>query len=190
MKDLLTSINEAEDNPDYQHYIDHVPEEGIWLEFGVSSGATFRRFAEYTTKPFYGFDCWEGLPEDWLTAAGIARHAKGEFRSGPPTDLPSHCVLVSGLFEDSLPKFCKEHKDLIAFVHIDCDLYSSTKTIFDNLKDRFQDGAVIMFDEICGYDGWEIHEYKAFNEFLEETKYKHECLGKYGTHQMGFKIYK
>jgi hypothetical protein len=174
----------------WQNYFTAAPENGMWMEFGVSSGSTFRIIAEGTTKKVYGFDCWEGLPEEWLNSEGNPRHAKGDFKSDRPTNLPENCILIDGLFEDSIPTFIETHKEPIALIHIDCDLYSSTKTIFDNFKDQFQSGTIIIFDELIDYDGWELHEYKAFNEFLDETGYKWECLGRHGPHRVGMRIYK
>ena len=54
----------------------------------------------------------------------------------------------------------------------------------------FQDGTVICFDELINYYGYEEHEWKAWHEFLNETKYKWEVLGRYGGEQVGFIIYK
>ncbi len=187
---LIDSITKAEHNSGYKYYTDQAPENGIWLEFGVSSGGTLKQIASLTTKTVYGFDSWEGLPENWLTDKGTTVRPKGEYKANPPTDLPSNCVLISGLFEDSIPKFCKEISEPVSLMHIDCDLYSSTKTIFDNFENKFQNGSIILFDELYNYDGWELHEYKAFNEFLEKTKYNYTCLGKYGNHQYGYKIFK
>src|SRR5579872_2213853 len=39
-----------------------------YLEFGVSGGGSFKWFLEHCKHPsssFYGFDTFEGLPEDW-----------------------------------------------------------------------------------------------------------------------------
>jgi hypothetical protein len=160
--------------------------EGLYLEFGVHKGGTLSIIAKSTNNKVYGFDSFEGLPEDWFAA-----NNKGHFACDIPTDLPENTELVVGLFQDTLPKFVEEHKEQkVAFLHVDCDLYSSTKCIFDNLKHNFQDGSIICFDELIDYEGWENHEWKAWNEFLEETGYKWEVLGKYGTHQVAFKIYK
>ena len=52
---------------------------------------------------------------------------------------------------------------------MDCDLYSSTKTVFNLLKDKIVAGTVIVFDEYFNYLGWEQGEHKAFREFLAET---------------------
>ena len=55
----------------------------------------------------------------------------------------------------------------VAFLHVDCDLYSSTKTVLSFLADRLKPGAVIVFDEYFSYVGWENHEHAAFDEFVK-----------------------
>jgi hypothetical protein len=62
------------------------------------------------------------------------------------------------------------------FLHIDCDLYSSTKTIFNLLKGRIVSGTVIVFDEYFNYDGWEKGEYLAFQKYVKENQIKYEYL--------------
>ena len=76
-----------------------------------------------------------------------------------------------------MPEFVKQHNHPVAFVHIDSDLYSSAKTIFDCLKDNIVSGTVIVFDEFFNYPGWEDGEYRAFMEFIEETKLDFSYLG-------------
>lgn len=39
--------------------------EGLIMEFGVYSGRTINHMANLTNKTIYGFDSFEGLPEDW-----------------------------------------------------------------------------------------------------------------------------
>ncbi|MCK9909618.1 class I SAM-dependent methyltransferase, partial [Microbacteriaceae bacterium K1510] len=109
-------------------------------------------------------------PEDWRT--GIA---KGAF-AGPLPTVPGNVTLVSGLFSDTLPQFSQQHLGPIAFLHVDCDLYSSTATIFDCLGDRLRPGSVILFDEYFNYPGWRQHEFKAFQEFVArgEVAYRYE----------------
>lgn len=171
-------------------YSEKVTVDGLWLEFGVSSGASLRQISESTTNKVYGFDCWTGLPEDWVDYnTGNARHSKGDFISTPPTNLPDNVELISGLFEESIPPFVKSHKGKpIALIHIDCDLYSSTKTIFDNMKEMFVDGTIILFDELVEYDGWQYHEFKAFKEFLQETQFNWDIVYRHGPHQVGIVI--
>jgi len=161
--------------------------DGLYLEFGVATGFTIKNIAAATQNKVYGFDSFEGLPEDW---EGY-QEKKGAFKCAIPKDLPSNVELLVGLFDETIPKFIEQHKnEKVAYMHVDCDIYSSTKCIFDNFKNMFQDGSVICFDELVHYPGWEINEWKAWHEFLEETKYKWEVLGKYAPHQVAFKIHK
>lgn len=156
---------------------------GLIMELGVFQGHTINIIADtFPEETVYGFDSFEGLPEDWFDLK------KGHFKCDIPT-VKDNVKLVHGYFQDSIPKFLEVNSELISIVHIDCDLYSSTKCIFDLFCYRFQVGSIIIFDELYDYTGWENHEYKAFNEFLESTGYKAECIGKYNAHQAGFKLY-
>lgn len=167
--------------------------DGLYLEFGVNSGHSIRRIAAFTEKHIYGFDSFEGLPEAWN---GLE---VGHFTTdGNLPNVPNNVTLIKGWFDETIPVFKKTNADTVAFVHIDCDLYSSTKTIFDNLKNRFVNGSIIAFDEIFNYGAagagnpylWREHEYKAFCEFLEENGWSADCIGIYGNCQAGFILYK
>lgn len=187
--DMHQAIKDLTDNKKFKDYLNIMPEKGLVMEFGVSSGGTYREICAATDRPVFGFDSWEGLPEDWLDHENNSRHKKEDFQSGAPRDLPKNSILVNGWFEDSVPKFISIINEPVAFMHIDCDLYSSTKTIFNNFKNRFQPGSIIIFDELIGYDGWEKHEYKAFHELLEDINYKWECVGRHGSFQFGMRIF-
>ena len=164
--------------------------DGVILEFGVAGGATTRNIATLNpTRKVYGFDSFKGLPEEWN---GMV---VGQFACELPKDFPSNVELVIGTFQDTLPIFLGCHSnEPISSIHIDCDLYSSTKFVLDTLKDKVQNGLIILFDEIVGskaaYPTWEEHEYRAFDEFINETGYRWECFANYGPHQRGFKIYR
>jgi len=161
--------------------------EGLVMEFGVFSGSSITQLAKRnTSRTVYGFDSFEGLPEHWMSG-----YDAGHFACELPK-VPENVVLVKGWFNETLPLFLEQNKEQVAFIHIDCDLYSSTKTIFDNVKNRLAQNCIFVFDELVNYGNnlWREHEYKAFQEFLEETKYKYQCVGKWGHHQAAFKIYK
>ncbi len=85
--------------------------------------------------------------------------------------------LVKGWFEDTLPEFVSKHSEKCSFIHIDCDLYSSTKTIFKFLNEKIEKGTVIVFDEFFNYPGWKNGEFKAFMEFIELNHMKFEYIG-------------
>jgi hypothetical protein len=37
----------------------------LWLEFGVATGTTINYISRFTNDKVYGFDSFEGLPENW-----------------------------------------------------------------------------------------------------------------------------
>lgn len=179
---ILEAINLAPATT-FKELIKLAPSKGLYLEFGVYQGESINIIAQQTNNTIFGFDSFEGLPEDWYV------HKKGDFKCDLPTNLPDNVRLIKGWYDYSIPEFMKLQKEKVSFIHIDCDLYSSTKTIFDNMFDKLNDQCIIIFDEIYGYEGYEHHEYKAFNEFLERSNYNWECVGKYSINQAGFRIY-
>ena len=154
--------------------IDRVRVEGLWLEFGVYKGKSLRKIAEKTRQTVFGFDSFEGLPEDW-----ILKYRKGDFslKGRLPEDMPKNVNLVKGEFSESLPAFLEKNAGPVAFLHIDCDLYQSTRTVFSHLKDRITAGTVILFDEFHNFPGWQEHEYRAFMEFIDSSRYSFEYIG-------------
>jgi hypothetical protein len=133
-------------------------------EFGVFSGSTINFLAKLTAKTVYGFDSFEGLPEAWTPEL-----PKGYFALKKLPKVRKNVTLVKGWFHETLLGFLEQNPGMMAFVHIDCDLYSSTKIVFELLEPRLVPGAVIVFDEYFNYPDWEEGEYKAFNEFLTRT---------------------
>lgn len=146
---------------------------GLYLEFGVEDGDSIRFIAKHVKSMVHGFDSFEGLPEAWFD-----RFEKSSFSTkGQIPDCPANVQLHVGWFDKSLPEFATSHAGKVAFMHVDCDLYSSTKTIFKVLGDRITSGTVIQFDEYFNYPGWKNHEFKAFQEFVAEKGIHYEYLG-------------
>jgi Macrocin-O-methyltransferase (TylF) len=146
--------------------------DGLYCEFGVWRGATINYIASRTDHTIHGFDSFEGLPEDWRSG-----YYKGTFDVDGLPKVSKNVVLHKGWFNESLPGWVKENPGPIAFMHLDADLYSSTKTVFDILADQIVPGTVIQFDEYFNYPGWQDGEYKAFQEFVESRDIKFEYLG-------------
>jgi hypothetical protein len=145
--------------------------DGLYLEFGVCQGTTVNYIANVKKdKTVYGFDSFEGLPEKWRTAE------KGTFKVDKLPSVRQNVSLIKGWYDESLPLFVKEHNEPVAFIHVDCDLYSSTKTLFRELASNIQCGTVIFFDEYFNYSGWEEHEYKAFQEFCKQNNVEYKYL--------------
>lgn len=157
--------------------LDEVKLPGMALEFGVATGTTLTIIADVLEDRLVaGFDVFSGLPETWRTG-----FPAGQFAQEPPT-IPGATIVV-GLFEDTLPAFLAEHDDPIAFLHVDADLYASTKTVLDLVGDRLQPGAVVLFDEFFNYPNWQQHEYRAFTEFIARTGRTFSFLGYTGNNE-------
>ncbi|MDF9839746.1 MULTISPECIES: class I SAM-dependent methyltransferase [unclassified Paenibacillus] len=147
---------------------------GSYLEFGVFKGNSINYISSLLpSETVYGFDSFEGLPEFWFPG-----FEKGTFNSqGILPEVNSNVQLVKGWFDETIPQFLTKHSQNCAFIHIDCDLYSSTKTIFNELKHLIVSGTIILFDEYFNYVTWKNAEHKAFMEFIEETGFSFEYIG-------------
>jgi len=170
---------------------------GIFAEFGVFEGKTLRMikqkmFKYMIDRPLYGFDSFEGLPEDYTPY-----YVKGMFSVEPSkvsrmTGLLRHSgvELVPGYFDETLEPFLVKHPGHCAFIHMDADLYSSTKYVLDVLMThhRLIPGTVIQFDEmfLVGRDDdvWYYDEFQAWNEFVEAYDIEFDWIGSY-TQRVG-----
>lgn len=153
-----------------------------WAEFGVGCGHNTtkmlrRLLAEDGT--LHLFDSWEGIPEPWEMGEGhTVRAGTWKYPSSVGISLKeidNRLVITDGLFEKTLPYHFPEQ---LGLVHIDCDLYSSTRDILFGAKDHIGSGTVLIFDELIGYQYYEDHEYKALMEWLEQTSNKIEWHAK------------
>jgi hypothetical protein len=142
--------------------------DGIVAEFGVNQGGTINFIAKkLPNHEIHGFDSFEGLPESW---SGNQMEAGSFNNRGKMPKVPAHVQLHKGWFADSLPKWAPANSTKpIALLHVDCDLYSSTVTIFDRMEQQIVPGTVIVFDEYFNYPAWQAHEHKAFREFIART---------------------
>jgi predicted O-methyltransferase YrrM len=144
-----------------KHALSLAPADGMALEFGVATGRTLTVIAAARgNKQVFGFDSFQGLPEDWRTNIPA-----GTFKTDTLPDVPG-TELVVGLFQDTLPDFLATHTEPVAFVHLDADLYSSTTTVLQHIGPRLRPGSVIVFDEYFNYPGWQQHEHRAWQEFV------------------------
>jgi hypothetical protein len=157
------------------HAVGEAPPDGLMIECGVADGASLRHTAHDSVRRFHGFDSFEGLPEAW---AGTFEQ-KGKFgRGGTLPEVPSNVALHKGWFEQTLPAFLAAHPDdSVAFLHVDCDIYSSTVTVLRTLAPRLKPGTVLVFDEYFNYPNWQRHEWRAFQEFIRDTGLSYRYLG-------------
>jgi len=141
-----------------------------YLEFGVFKGASANFFSKFINK-LYCFDSFEGLKEDWV---GISL-PKGHFNLNKKVPkLNSNVEPIVGWVEDTLEQFLKKHNPKINFVHLDMDTYSPTKFTLEKLKPYLVKDAIILFDQLYNYIGWENGEYKALKEALNENEFEYK----------------
>ncbi len=154
--------------------LDAVTLDGEYLEFGVADGVSINYIAgKIGDRIVHGFDSFEGLPEHWFDGVGLGVFDRG----GVPPDVHANVRLHRGLFDVSLPAFvAAEGAGPVAFVHVDCDLYASTREVFAQLGDRIVSGTIIVFDEYFNFPGWRNQEHKAFQEFVRERNLQYAYL--------------
>lgn len=138
------------------------------LEFGTHQGYAFTKML-YATQYLgmdervtgHAFDTFAGLPPaaDRRDRNVVATHDvffEGQF-PGDYDALEAYCrrrygnyALHKGLFEESLtPELLRTFEtQLPILVWIDCDYYSSTRTVFERLLPYLPSGCVIYFDDI------------------------------------------
>ena len=123
--------------------------EGLVLEFGVFKGQSINQIAAVIPdREIHGFDSFEGLPENW---SGYNVTTAAFDQQGKLPNVKENVTLHKGWFNESLPPFLEEHPGPAAFIHVDCDIYSSTKILLGELAGRIQAGTVIVFDEYHNY---------------------------------------
>ena len=147
-----------------------------YLEFGVYQGASLRWWSNHiacSEARFYGFDCFQGLPEAW----GLVK--KGTFDTGrkvPQID-DRRVEFVVGLFQDTVVPFL--HRVPLRrrkIIHMDADLYSSTLYVLALLSPCLEPGDIIIFDEF-GSIRMAQHEFRAFEDFTSAFQISTARLG-------------
>ncbi|MBM3542896.1 MAG: hypothetical protein FJX44_00080 [Alphaproteobacteria bacterium] len=189
---------------------------GEIFEFGVLGGWTARIFAEtmvdlHYPAELYLFDSFTGLPRDkhaldqasYDVSRGVWDEEMDVSRLGEQIGekVPKHIgrslsrvisaeriKIKPGYFSETLQQPLKRKA---ALVHLDCDLYSSTKEVLDGLDEMqaLQDGTVLMFDD------WNCHranpafgQRRALTEFLEprSDRYSISSFLRYGFNSAAF----
>ena len=157
-----------------KYSLNQIKNSGLILEFGVYKGVSISLIAKkLSDKKIHGFDSFQGLPHDWSSH----NMAKGTFSvNGKLPNVPKNVELHKGLFDETLPDFVKENTEKIAFIHIDGDLYSSTKTVLGFLYDKIQKGTIIVMGAYLNHHNWKENEFKAFQEFVKQSDVTYKYL--------------
>lgn len=139
----------------------------------------YRVKAIWENMRFFAFDSFQGLPE----LEGVDKQTnyfnKGEYKSTESQFRANlvnagvsleKVVTVSGWFEETCTEetIKKFNIKKASIIHIDCDLFSSTKAALEFIKPLLLDGTVIIFDDWYRYRGNpRLGEAGAFNEWKE-----------------------
>jgi O-methyltransferase len=156
-----------------------------YLEFGVCGGTSFFWWLEKNKNPdskFFGFDTFEGLPENW------GPYKKGDMSAGLPELKDIRGKFYKGFFQETLFPFLDEYNlnnGRRKLIHMDADLYSSTLFVLTSIARYLQPGDIILFDEFNVPN----HEFAAFNQFAGSFYVKYELLGAVNNYyQIAIKI--
>jgi len=169
---------------DYLLEKENASEDINYLEFGVAYGNTMRWWVNNNKNKdtrFYGFDTFEGLPEDWHL------YKKGEMS---PENIPliddSRVTFFKGLFQDTLRNFLNDFKDdKRKVINMDADLYTSTLYVLTTIAPLLKSNDIIIFDEF----GVPLHEFKAFIEFVNSFYINYEVIAAVNNYfQLAIKI--
>ncbi len=145
--------------------------DGLVMEFGVYQGTSIRQLAGLVTSTVHGFDSFEGIPEQWNDEKAGSYSTDGFL-----PNVPDNVVLHRGWFEQTVPAFFEGCSEPVRLLNIDCDLYSSTKTVLDACARQILEGSVLVFDEFIGNFSWRQDEFKAFEEAVAKYGWKFEVI--------------
>ena len=144
-----------------------------YFEFGVAAGHSFRWWvgnSENAGSRFFGFDTFEGLPEDWGT------FSRSDMASSVPEMNDTRVRFVKGLFQNTVPGFLSEFRPregTIKIIHLDADLFSSTLFALTSIAPMLKKGDILLFDEFNVPN----HEFLAFSLFTESYYLKTRLIG-------------
>lgn len=162
---------------------------GAYLVFGVFNGASLASMIRTAKQNslhdmrFLGFDAFEGLP------AGAEKEDDGVRQQGfyacTFEDMqrcltqqgidPTSIEWISGWYDHTLTKTTAHQLALgdIGIIFIDCDTYSSSKTVLDWIGPQLISPAIICLDDwkLFDLDIKGMGEYQSFNEFLENNSH-------------------
>lgn len=161
--------------------------EGDYLEFGVYRGKSMYEFMSLFKRHgmdklnYYAFDSFKGLPESEgkVFSKGEFTFPKAHFikrlkKSGFPVE---RLHVTEGFFGDSLTTGLKQQLPLrkASMVHIDCDLYESTRVVLRWVEEYMDVGTILIFDDYFSFDKMDNPEDYGEKKAFREWKY-HTCF--------------
>ena len=178
--------------------------DGDYAEFGSWGGITFglayheaRRHGH--PARLWAFDSFQGFPEpgsadehpEWQEgkmAISLERFHAVCAERGIPRDA---YTAVPGFYEDTLaPAGPEDEPKNIALAYVDCDLYSSTKTVLEFLRPRLKHGMIVAFDDYFCWSATQMAgERRAMLELVAaDPSWEWVPYVQYGWHGQSFVI--
>jgi hypothetical protein len=179
--------------------------DGDYAEFGCCGGVTFGLAFNQSRKNNYhcrllAFDSFRGLPakvtkEDdhpiWMEGT-MAIDVEEFIRICNENNIPrSEYFIVPGYFEESLKETVSDNlPSNISLAYIDCDLYSSARSVLEFLGPRLKHGMIIAFDDYYCWSATQVSgERKACAEYFRNSeKWVLLPFIKYGWGGMSFVV--
>ncbi len=180
---------------------------GDYAEFGSHGGTTFRLAFDALSghrrkRTMWAFDSFQGLPaqtgeDDYHPGWKRGKMATGidDFeaicrRHGIPGD---SFRIVAGFYDDTIADVADDAPGLpadVALAYIDCDLYSSTRTVLSFLMPRIKHGTILAFDDYyCFSDRQLAGERRAMLEaFGDHPRFALQPYVQFGWHGMSFVV--
>jgi tetratricopeptide (TPR) repeat protein len=166
----------------FDHVVGHSIKARPFYEYGVWRGEAFK-YLNGTFKKGYGFDTFDGLPEDWHSEQA------GSYPSHGNIPQIEGGEFIVGKFEDTLPTFFSEPRPMASVINFDADLYSSTICALNYSKPVIDQKTILIFDEFLINENWEQDEFKALNEFCFQNSCTYKVLAvSFFTKQVAVKL--
>ena len=105
----------------------------------------------------HGFHTFTRLLQSW------GNEPAGTYLTGGHVpNMESNVYCHTGLFQDNIPEFSKTQKNdaVMAYINIDCNLYTSTLDILETLFDRIVLDTVLVFDEYLCRATWRHDDFR------------------------------
>ncbi len=182
---------------------------GDYAEFGSHGGTTFKlAYAEMRRhkrkRVMWAFDSFQGLPEQESADDYHPGWKRGKMTTSI-ADFQAICRrnripdaayrIVAGYYEATIGKASDNPDDGngelptdVALAYVDCDLYSSTRTVLGFLMPRIKHGSIIAFDDyFCFSDRQLAGERRAMLEaFADHPRFVLSPYMQFGWHGMAF----
>lgn len=151
----------------------------INIECGIGKGRNARLLCELLPdQVIYGFDSFQGFKED-PSVESVWAPFHDKFKKWRKPDLPKNYHIIEGFLEDTFEPFYNkirnEEEFNCIFVHLDMDIYEPTKHFLSIIR-KEEIKTIICFDELINYEGFENHEWRAFNEEILRNNIPHKVI--------------